>query len=378
MLGEALASQAEIHAPWGGVVPKLAQEAHEEAIHRVVASALAQAEVPLSCLDAVAVTQGPGLSLCLRVGMLKARELSYEQRLPLVLVHHMEAHALVARMGREADVPFPFLCLLVSGGHNLLVLVQSVGRYVQLGTTMDDALGEAYDKVARMLGLQLKPHGGAALEALARRGNAARYPFTVPMRRHANCDFSFAGLKTSVRLVIEQELGEVDSEEEGEESPEDLQVKADIAASFQRVAVAHLCERTARATEWARELLPCVGTLVVAGGVASNTYVREQLAGVAEAAGMKLVVPPPRYCTDNGVMVAWTGLERVRLGMWEPPPHSVAPLEGEWIDLRPRWPLTAERHDRSSPATRSTRKRGLHTSLTDMTSAAMRDELILM
>lgn len=146
--------------------------------------------------------------------MLKARQLSFRHQLPVIPIHHMEAHALVARMGQQADVPFPFLCLLVSGGHNLLVLVRGVGRYVQIGSTLDDALGEAYDKIARMLGLELKPHGGAALEALARSGNPARYRFAVPMRRHPNCDFSYAGLKTSVRMAIEQEVPAAPPEEQ--------------------------------------------------------------------------------------------------------------------------------------------------------------------
>ena len=479
VLGEAAAGQADVHAAYGGVHPAAARRAHEAAIDGVVADALARAGVAPRDLTAVAVTVGPGLSLCLDVGVRKARALSRDARLPLVPVHHMEAHALVARMpaavaeaaaaieaataaaaaaaavaaegaprgaygsnpataaaaaaaegappgasgsnpataaaaaaaaapaGAVAEAPqFPFLCLLVSGGHNLLVLARGVGDYAQLGTTLDDALGEAFDKVARMLGLDARPHGGAALEALARGGDASRYKLPVPMRKHANCDFSFAGLKTGVRLCIEREL--VPLSGEGGDPEARRRAAADVAASFQGVATRHLCERVRRGIAWAREALDEEGEgggggssgsngdpstsgrgsasssssgggggsgalrhLVVAGGVASNRYVRAALAAVAADHGLALVAPPPRWCTDNGAMVAWAGVERFRLGLWQPPLEPLAPQadggageEGaaaaaaagdEWVELRPRWPLTAERHRGCTPPNRSTR-----------------------
>jgi tRNA A37 threonylcarbamoyltransferase TsaD len=239
--------QADLLAKYGGVHPSAAAAAHAAAIDGVVDAALKAAGVAGRDVSAVAITLGPGLSLCLNVGVRKARSLSRALGAPLVPVHHMEAHALVARMpaavaaaaaaatttggagggssnssssnsntasspsssaaAAAASAPqFPFLVLLVSGGHNLLLLARGVGEYVQLGSTLDDALGEAYDKVARMLGLVAAPHGGAALEALARRGDPLRYPLPVPMKRRANCDFSFAGLKTSARMCIEREL----------------------------------------------------------------------------------------------------------------------------------------------------------------------------
>eukprot|EP00873_Tetraselmis_striata_P017802 jgi/Tetstr1/438066/TSEL_026691.t1 len=333
ILGEALATQAEIHAPWGGVVPKLAQEAHERAIDDVVEKALERAGV----------------------GVLKARSVSHAHQLPIIPVHHMEAHALVARCTNRDDVQFPFLCLLVSGGHNLLMVVRGVGNYLQVGSTLDDALGEAYDKIARMLGLDMRPNGGAALELIAREGNPKAYKFPIPLRKRPNCDFSYAGLKTSVRLAIEELVGEP--------SEANRQVRADIAASFQYAAVRHLAERTRRAAAWAREEYPEIQTLVVAGGVASNTYVRDTLSSIAADAGLQLVCPPARLCTDNGVMVAWAGIERMQMGLMEPPAEAAAPAEGEWVDLRPRWALTDEKDSRCAPTLKSSRKVKLHAPL---------------
>ena len=408
VLGEALASQGEIHARWGGVVPNLAREAHESAIDDVVARALAAANVSPENLSAVAVTVGPGLSMCLRVGVVKAQDLCHEHGLPIVPVHHMEAHALVARVGdgatanesnddadaADADdaddaddalvrAPFPFLALLVSGGHNQLILARAVGEYRVLGGALDDALGEAYDKTARLLGLDVGGGGGPALEALARRGDPKAYRFPVPLRRRKDCDFSYAGLKTAVRLAIERDLGKPadgdafararglsdgndasagDAEDpsfSAEETARRDAVRADIAASFQAAAVKHLEERTRRAIAWARESLandkkaePSGGNLscvVVAGGVAANATVRATLGAVASEAGLPLVLPPPRWCTDNGVMVAWAGVERFALGLAEEAPSAEqvsTPTEEEpgrktrrEVPLLPRWPL---------------------------------------
>ena len=403
VLGEALASQGEIHARWGGVVPNLAREAHESAIDDVVARALAAANVSPENLSAVAVTVGPGLSMCLRVGVVKAQDLCHQHGLPIVPVHHMEAHALVARIGdgetanesNESNddddddalgrAPFPFLALLVSGGHNQLILARGVGEYRVLGGALDDALGEAYDKTARLLGLDVGGGGGPALEALARRGDPKAYRFPVPLRRRKDCDFSYAGLKTAVRLAIERDLGkpadgdafararglsdddkgssasEGDAEDpsfSAEETARRDAVRADIAASFQAAAVKHLEERTRRAIAWARESLANdtkpepsgnLSCVVVAGGVASNATVRATLGAVASEAGLPLVLPPPRWCTDNGVMVAWAGVERFALGLAEEAPSAEqvsTPTEEEpsrktrrEVPLLPRWPL---------------------------------------
>ena len=307
---------------------------------------------------------GPGLSMCLRVGVVKAQDLCHEHGLPIVPVHHMEAHALVARVGdgatanesnadaadADADVdddvddalvraPFPFLALLVSGGHNQLILARAVGEYRVLGGALDDALGEAYDKTARLLGLDVGGGGGPALEALARRGDPKAYRFPVPLRRRKDCDFSYAGLKTAVRLAIERDLGKPadgdafararglsdgndasagDAEDpsfSAEETARRDAVRADIAASFQAAAVKHLEERTRRAIAWARESLandtkaePSGGNLscvVVAGGVAANATVRATLGAVASEAGLPLVLPPPRWRPGRSGRTRW-------------------------------------------------------------------------
>jgi tRNA A37 threonylcarbamoyltransferase TsaD len=419
VLGEAIASQGEIHAKWGGVVPNLAREAHENAIDDVVARALAAADVRPENLSAVAVTVGPGLSMCLRVGVVKAQNMCVEHSLPIVPVHHMEAHALVARVGEggkkregvekgetsetsdetsdvyetsSARASFPFLALLVSGGHNQLILATAIGEYRVLGGALDDALGEAYDKTARLLGLDVGGGGGPALEALAKKGDPKKYKFPVPLRKRKDCDFSYAGLKTAVRLAVERDLGKpsesdafsnvqgLEGDDDGvrinrnaemeafgeEETARRDAIRADIAASFQFAAVKHLEERTRRAIAWARESLSLepqnedaekrdLSCVVVAGGVAANATVRATLGSVAEEAGLPLVLPPPRWCTDNGVMVAWAGVERFRLGLAEEAP-SAEQLEPKNVSdgkkdedasrparrevpLLPRWPL---------------------------------------
>lgn len=232
--------------------------------------------------------------------------------------------------------------------------------------------GEAYDKVARLLGLELKPSGGAALEALALEGDPTVFPFTVPLRRRQTCDFSYAGLKTGVRLCIEERLGGVELPAlPAEVDPEGRRVRADIAASFQTVAVRHLEDRCRRGLQWAKESHPEVQHLVVAGGVASNAYLRARLTAVANEGGLELVCPPPRLCTDNGVMVGWAGAERLRIGLGvEPPPPTVVPAEGEWVDLRPRWPLTDRKDARAFSAPRSAKKKNIFASLEQLTAGA--------
>jgi len=380
ILGECVISSVEMQAKWGGVVPKLAQQAHMEAIDEVVESTLEQAKVRPEDLSAVAVTIGPGLSLCLKVGVLKAREVAYNASVPLIPIHHMEAHALVARLcavnprlggeGYEGTdgVRFPFLALLVSGGHNLLVLVKGIGNYAILGTTLDDAIGEAYDKVARLLGLDLSRGGGPALESFALEGDATRYAFAVPLKNSRDkaktCDFSFAGLKTAVRTRIEAEIG-------SEPTSENRQLRADMAAAFQRVAIEHICLRTKRAVQWSREDCPGIDTLVVAGGVASNEALRHGLRSVAEGEGMHLVCPPARLCTDNGAMIAWTGIERLALNLGVGSiPVSAKPAENEYVDLKPRWPLGQVDGRSSQPQTKSMKRKNVKVSLTEETLLA--------
>lgn len=390
VLGEVLASQAGVHECWGGVVPRLAQEAHREAIDATVDEALRRAGVSASDLTAIAVTVGPGLSLCLEVGVKKAIALSAMYQLPLVRCHHMEAHAMVtwlpsaaaaaqppaplalaspsappptanlpaerpptsaseptdaSQLSPDGVPPFPFLTLLVSGGHNMLVLTSGLGDHVILGSTLDDSIGEAFDKTARLLGINKVP-GGPPLEKLARDAvDDKAYSLPAPLSKtrdmalRASCDFSYAGLKSAVRQLLETKLPPPKREAM---SPDELHIEmANVAAAFQRVAVKHLAERTARALEWAKEKKPSLTCLVVAGGVAANQLVRSELATVAARAQLPMLCPPVRLCTDNGIMVAWTGMQRLRLGLVDAPlsASADADLVQLFVEVRPRWPL---------------------------------------
>lgn len=360
-----------------------------------IAAALAQAGVtdPAAQLGAVAVTVGPGLGMCLTVGGRAAQAFAAAAAVPLIPVHHLEAHALLARLpaalehcgdgagaatgtGTPATTPpaFPFLCVLASGGHNLSLRVDGVGRYAQLGTTLDDALGEAFDKVARLLGLECVPSGGAAVEAAAARGNPAAFPFPRPLaRRVRNGNVSYAGLKTAVRRAVEAAAP-------GPPTLSNEAIRNDLAASFQAVAVAHLADRASAAAEAALEAAALPGgpppptAIVLAGGVAANTTLRAALAGVADRLGMPLVVPRPGLCTDNGVMVAWAGVERARAGLALalPPLPGGEGIDG-WVPVRPRWPLAGppQAGTVGAPNAESARKSRLHASLTELTEEAV-------
>ncbi|KAJ7950964.1 glycoprotease 1 [Quillaja saponaria] len=369
ILSQVVSSQADLLAQYGGVAPKMAEEAHSQAIDQVVLEALDKANLTEKDLSAIAVTIGPGLSLCL-LGVQKARKIARNFNLPIVGIHHMEAHALVARL-IEQDLQFPFMALLISGGHNLLILAHDLGHYVQLGTTIDDAIGEAYDKTAKWLGLDLRRSGGPAIEELAREGDAKSVNFSIPMKQHKDCNFSYAGLKTQVRLAIESR--KIDAKIPiSSASCEDRVSRADIAASFQRVAVLHLEERCERAIQWALKIEPSITYLVVSGGVASNQYVRARLDLVVKRNGLQLVCPPPSLCTDNGVMVAWTGIEHFRMGRFDPPPPVDEP-EDSVYDLRPRWPL-GEEHTEGRSEARSLRTARIHPSLTSLIQASLQQQ----
>ncbi|XP_057807380.1 probable tRNA N6-adenosine threonylcarbamoyltransferase, mitochondrial isoform X4 [Salvia miltiorrhiza] len=367
ILSQVVSSQADLLVRYGGVAPKMAEEAHSLVIDQVVQEALDKAKLTEEDLSAVAVTIGPGLSLCLRVGVRKARKLAGAYTLPIIGVHHMEAHALVARLV-QSELQFPFMAFLISGGHNLLVLARDLGHYIQLGTTIDDAIGEAYDKTAKWLGLDMRKSGGPAVEELAREGDENSIKFKVPMKQHKDCNFSYAGLKTQVRMAIESK--NIDAAVHvASASEEDRKARADIAASFQRVAVLHLEEKCERAIEWALEMEPSMKHLVVSGGVASNQYVRSRLIKIVEKKGLQLVCPPPSLCTDNGVMIAWAGIEHFRMGRYDPPPPACEP-EDAVLDLRPRWPLGEELAQGRSEA-RSIKTARIHPSLTSLIQASM-------
>ncbi|XP_031394511.1 probable tRNA N6-adenosine threonylcarbamoyltransferase, mitochondrial isoform X1 [Punica granatum] len=370
ILSQVVSSQADLLAQYGGVAPKMAEEAHAKVIDKVVQDALDKAKIAETDLSAVAVTIGPGLSLCLRVGVQKARNLAGRFTKPIVGVHHMEAHALVARLVKQ-ELEFPFLVLLISGGHNLLILARDLGQYVQLGTAIDDAIGEAYDKTAKWLGLDMRRSGGPAIEELAREGDPESVKFSTPMKQHKDCNFSYAGLKTQVRLAIESKKINVEIPLSFS-SVEDRCSRADIAASFQRVAVLHLEERCERAIDWAMNIEPSIKHLVVSGGVASNQYVRARLDEVVKRKSLQLVCPPPSLCTDNGVMVAWTGIEHFRMGRFDPPPPADEP-EDVVYDLRPRWPL-GEEYDKGRSEARSLRRARVHPSLTSIIQASLQQQ----
>jgi N6-L-threonylcarbamoyladenine synthase len=307
-------SQTELHLPYGGIVPEIAARAHLEHLDRLIDRALRDARVGFNDLAAVAATGGPGLIGGVIVGVMTGKALALARNLPFIAVNHLEGHALSARLSH--DVPFPFLLLLVSGGHCQLLVVEGVGAYRRLGTTIDDAAGEAFDKSAKLLGLGYP--GGPAIEGMARNGDPSRFALPRPMKGRPGCDFSFAGLKTAIRQLVEKWPG-----------PLAEQDAADIAASFQAAVADVLADRTGQAIAAFQRIHPEGRHLVVAGGVAANGALRARLDRLAREHGLTLVAPPLRLCTDNAAMIAWAGIERLRLGLTDP--LDFAP--------RPRWPL---------------------------------------
>jgi N6-L-threonylcarbamoyladenine synthase len=317
VLAEVVLSQEE-HGAFGGVVPEIAARAHLAHLPRLVAGAMQRAGTSFAQLGAVAATSGPGLIGGLIVGSGFAKGVALACDLPFVAVNHLEAHALTARLpGLVADgLTFPYLLLLVSGGHCQCVAVEGVGRHVRLGGTIDDAVGEAFDKVAKLLGLGWP--GGPAVERLAAAGDGARFALPRPLLGRPGCDFSFSGLKTAVaQLVATYPAGALPRQD-----------AADIAASFQRAVAEVMADRAGRAMEMfaARH---GARTLVVAGGVAANASLRAALTAGSARRRFAFFAPPPRLCGDNAVMVAWTGIERLRLGLTDPLDHAP----------RPRWSL---------------------------------------
>ena len=318
VLAERVLSQSG-HAEHGGVVPEIAARAHLAHLPAMVAAVLAESGIGLVELGAVAATVGPGLIGGLLVGANYGKGLALALGRRFVAVNHLEAHALTPRLPGlvPGGAPFPYLLVLLSGGHTQAVAVEGLGRYRRLGTTLDDAAGEAFDKVAKLLGLGWP--GGPALERLAARGDASRFALPRPMLGRAGCDFSFSGLKTAVAHHAAK-LGE------GALAARDA---ADLAAAFQASVAAVLADRARHAASMLRAAHPGLSLMVVSGGVAANQALRAALLAAAEAEGMALAAPPPRLCGDNAVMVAWAAIERLRAG---------AALGPEVLP-RPRWPL---------------------------------------
>src|SRR5690348_3830850 len=306
-------SQLAEHRPYGGVVPEIAARAHLEHLDSLIARALDAAGVSLGDLAGVAATGGPGLIGGVMVGVMEAKAIAYARGLPFVAVNHLEGHALSARL--TDDVAFPYLLLLVSGGHCQLLAVEGVGTYRRLGTTIDDAAGECFDKGAKLLGLGYP--GGPAIEQAARSGHVARFPLPRPLLGRPGCDFSFSGLKTALAEMVRRQ-GSLDD-----------RARADLAASLQAAIVDCLLDRTAHAAAAFTARHGRGHALVAAGGVAANAMLRPRLSKLASDWNLRFVVPPPALCTDNAAMIAWAGVERLKLGLTDT--LDFAP--------RPRWPL---------------------------------------
>jgi len=306
ILAHKLAGQEEAHRPFGGVVPEIAARAHVERMTPLVEAALAEAGLALADVDAVAATAGPGLIGGVMVGLVTAKALAHAANKPLIALNHLEGHALSPRLS-DPDLDFPYLLLLVSGGHCQLLLVAGVGRYRRLATTIDDAAGEAFDKTAKLLGLGFP--GGPAVERAAATGNARAVKLPRPLLGSSEPHFSFAGLKSAA----------LRARDAGIHRPED------IAASFQQAVIDCLVDRTRRAIE----AVPEATALVMAGGVAANRAIRGAIEALAAANGLRFVAPPLWLCTDNGAMIAWAGAERFAAGL----------VDGLDAPARPRWPL---------------------------------------
>ncbi len=324
-------SQLDEHSAYGGVVPEIAARAHVEALDTLIDEALKRANVSLSDVDAIAATSGPGLIGGLLVGLMTGKAISRATGKPLYAINHLEGHALTARL--TDGLSFPYLMLLVSGGHTQLILVRGVGEYERWGTTIDDALGEAFDKTAKLLGLPYP--GGPAVEAAAKDGNPDRFDLPRPLVGETRLDFSFSGLKTAVRQAATSI------------APVTKQDIADICASFQKAISRTLKDRIGRGLQRFKAEFPETAeqpSLVVAGGVAANLELRRTLQELCDANGFRFIAPPLRLCTDNAVMIAWAGLERMATG--------AAPDD---LDVQPRsrWPL-----DRKAEALLGYGKRG--------------------
>ncbi|MCT4655658.1 MAG: tRNA (adenosine(37)-N6)-threonylcarbamoyltransferase complex transferase subunit TsaD [Cohaesibacter sp.] len=315
ILSNIVLSQIEDHAAFGGVVPEIAARAHIDALDTIIRQAMKEADLTFGDLDGVAATSGPGLIGGVLIGLMSAKAIAAAHNLPLLAINHLEGHALTARLTNNA--PFPHLLLLVSGGHSQILLVKNIGDYERWGTTIDDALGEAFDKTAKLLGLPYP--GGPQVEKAAAKGDAKRFALPRSMKGREGYDFSFSGLKSAVRREAEKIAPLTDQD------------VADLCASFQAAICDILDDRISKALTTFKERFPDIAQpqLVVAGGVAANQAIRQTLDRVLSAQDTQLIAPPIPLCTDNGAMIAWAGAERLALGL----------IDSLDAPARPRWPL---------------------------------------
>lgn len=317
ILSDEVYSQIDTHEAFGGVVPELAARAHVEKLPIIIKTAFDNAALSAAELDGIAVTSGPGLIGGVMVGTMMAKAMAQAHNLPIVAVNHLEGHALSPNLA--GDCPWPYLLLLVSGGHCQLLWVEALGKYTRLGSTLDDAVGEAFDKGAKLLGLGFP--GGPEIEKCGLKGDPKAYDFPRPLLKDKDksraMDFSFAGLKTALRRAIEKET-------------ETLQTKSDLAASLQAAIGDILCNRSANAMQYIRQSR-AMGHVpfVMAGGVAANRYLRDRLADTTASHGFRFSAPPLKWCTDNAVMIAYAGALRLKNGLSDKLDFAV----------RPRWPL---------------------------------------
>ena len=314
ILASVVWSQYDEHRRFGGVVPEIAARAHLEKCDLLIRECIQKAGIEFGDLSAVAVAGGPGLIGGVLVGVMTAKAIALCHNLPFIAVNHLEGHALTARL--TEPVQFPYLLLLTSGGHCQLLEVMGVGQYKRLGGTIDDSAGEAFDKVAKML--EIGYPGGPNLEKRAKLGKPKAFRLPIPMKGRTGCDFSFSGLKTAVRVAVDKQGELTDA------------YKNDMCASFQSAVVAEMQDRLKHGIALFKADFPNATDLVVGGGVAANTALREMLEKTARQHKMNFYAPPVKLCTDNGVMIAWAGMERLQAGL----------TDDFTFRARPRWPLT--------------------------------------
>jgi N6-L-threonylcarbamoyladenine synthase len=322
ILSNIIISQIDIHKEFGGVIPEIAARNHALVIDKLIKKSIIEAKLSFKNIDAIAVTAGPGLIGGVIVGVMAAKMIASIYQKPIIAVNHLEAHALTIRL--TSEIKFPYLLLLVSGGHCQILLAKGVGNYQKLGETIDDALGEAFDKIAQMLGLSYP--GGPKIEELAKKGNENKYNFPKPLAKSKDhsYDFSFSGLKTAVRREVEKITGE-NYQKTSHQKLTEIE-KNDIAASFQKIVAKNIIDRLKNILD---DYNLEIENLVIAGGVAANQYLYSQISDFLLQYNIKTSAPPIKLCTDNGAMIAWAGMERLKLGLIDK------------LDFKPRarWPL---------------------------------------